>query len=87
MKSLDEARNVLRSGGSMVELAHAIGLLISDPTSSLEDLRLGLRYRGFIAEQAQMAIERRGVTSTGGAGNANGDSHLPSVHPQGTARQ
>lgn len=59
MNTLDEARNVLLNGGRMVDLAKAIGLLISDPRSSVEDLRLGLRYSGFVAEQAEMAIERR----------------------------
>ncbi|MEX2140800.1 MAG: hypothetical protein WD894_16170 [Pirellulales bacterium] len=59
MKTLDEARDVLRSGGSIPDLAQAIGVLISDPTTSLDDLRLGLRYKGFVAEQAELAIERR----------------------------
>jgi hypothetical protein len=59
MNTLDEARNVLRNGGGMVDLAKAIGFLISDPASSVEDLQLGLQYGGFIAEQAELAIERR----------------------------
>jgi hypothetical protein len=59
MKSLNDARTVLRTSGSIADLAQAIGLVISDPASSLDDLRLGLRYGGFVAEQAELAIQRR----------------------------
>jgi hypothetical protein len=72
MRSLDEARTVLRTGGGIADLAEAIGLVISDPSSSLDDLRLGLRYPGFVAEQAELAIERR--EGREGAGIAIQDS-------------
>jgi hypothetical protein len=60
MTSLDEARGVLLSGGTLADLAEAIALIASDPSTSEADLRLGLRHRGFVAEQAQFALRRRG---------------------------
>ncbi|MEX2139618.1 MAG: hypothetical protein WD894_10175 [Pirellulales bacterium] len=63
MTSLDEARDVLQGGGTLADLAEAIALIASDPSSSEADIRLGLRHRGFIAEQAQFALRRRGFES------------------------
>jgi hypothetical protein len=60
MMSKDEARGVLQGGGKLADLAEAIAIVASDPTSSEADIRLGLRHRGFVAEQAQFALERRG---------------------------
>ena len=88
MNSSDEARDLLKSGGSMAELARAIGILISDATSSLDDLRLGLRYRGFVAEQAELAIERRIASSgtTCGMPISNGQALTGSRQNDGTRR-
>jgi hypothetical protein len=58
-RTRDEARDVLTKGGDLVDLGEAIGTVISDPTSSLDDIRLGLRYGGVIGEQAALALQRR----------------------------
>jgi hypothetical protein len=57
--ALQQAREVLNRGGDLVALAEAIGTVISDPSSSLDDVRLGLRYGGIIAEQAALELRRR----------------------------
>lgn len=57
--SLKDAIHLLHKGGSMVELAEAIGVVISDSASTLDDIRLGLRYPGFVAEQAALALSKR----------------------------
>jgi hypothetical protein len=57
--AIDEAREVLIKGGDLVELAEAIGTIISDPASSLDDIRLGLKHGGIIAEQAAIELHRR----------------------------
>jgi hypothetical protein len=72
MTSLDEARLVLQDGGTLADLAEAIAVIASDPSSSEADLRLGLRHRGFVAEQAQFALRRRGFD-----GNPATDSNGP----------
>jgi hypothetical protein len=41
-------------------MAEAIAIITSDSSSSEADIRLGLRYPGFIAEQAEFALRRRG---------------------------
>jgi hypothetical protein len=56
---LENARQVLQNGGDLVALAEAIGTIINDPTSSLDDIRLGLRHGGLIAEQATIALKSR----------------------------
>jgi len=61
---LDEAREALIRGGDLVALAEAIGTIIASPASSLDDLRLGLRHGGMIAEQATLEIRRRETTSS-----------------------
>jgi hypothetical protein len=58
-RALNEARAVLIKGGDLVELAEAIGTIIADPSSSLDDIRLGLQHGGLIAEQAAIALHRR----------------------------
>jgi len=63
MTSLEEARSALQSGGSIAEIAEAIAIIISDPSSSEADIRLGLGHQGFIAEQAEFALRRRGFLS------------------------
>jgi len=55
----EEAVRQLENGGELVELAEAIGTVASDPGSSLDDIALGLRYRGFVREQAALALYRR----------------------------
>lgn len=64
MCAIEKAREVLTNGGDLVDLAEAIGTIISDPSSSLEDIRLGLRHGGIIAEQAAVALRRREGVST-----------------------
>jgi len=59
LSTTNEARDVLLRGGDLVDLAEAMGTIISDPGSSLEDIRLGLRYGGLIAEQATLELRRR----------------------------
>jgi hypothetical protein len=68
LNAIDEAREVLIKGGSLVELAEAIGTIISDPSSSVDDVRLGLRHAGLIAEQATLELQRRGCNSLSDAG-------------------
>jgi hypothetical protein len=60
---LDEAREVLIRGGDLVALAEAIGTIIGSPSSSLDDIRLGLRHGGLIAEQAAIELRRREAAS------------------------
>jgi hypothetical protein len=57
--AIDEAREVLIKGGDLVELEEAIRTIISDPASSLDDIRLGLKHGGIIAEQAAIELHRR----------------------------
>jgi hypothetical protein len=65
MTSLEEARSILKLGGSIADIAEAIAMIISDPSSSEADIRLGLQYPGFIAEQAEFALRRRGLPRHG----------------------
>ncbi len=60
-----DATRVLLNGGSMVELAEAIGVVISDPESTLDEIRLGLQHPGFVAEQAALALSKRQSRSAG----------------------
>lgn len=55
----DEAIRTLKNGGSLVLLAEAIGVVASDPQSSLEEIMLGLSHHGFVQEQAALALYRR----------------------------
>jgi hypothetical protein len=48
----------------MAELAEAIAVVIADPSSSDADIRLGLQYRGFVAEQAEFALRRRNLPAS-----------------------
>ncbi len=57
-----EARRALQKGGPLTLLAEAIGVLLSDPNATDDDLALGLRHRGFVAEQASLALQRRQTT-------------------------
>jgi hypothetical protein len=57
--NLDEARQALQESRDYVRLAEAIGVVISSTASSLEDIMLGLRHGGFIAEQAALALYKR----------------------------
>ncbi len=63
--ALQEARKVLKKGGDLVALAEAIGTVITDPSSSLDDIRLGLRHGGMIAEQAALELRRREARGSG----------------------
>jgi hypothetical protein len=58
--TLPKARSVLQSGADIADMAEAIAVIVSDPSSSEADIRLGLRHPGFIAEQAEFALRRRG---------------------------
>jgi hypothetical protein len=60
-----QARSILQSGATIADMAEAIATIISDPSSSDTDIRLGLRYPGFIAEQAEFALRRRNLQSRG----------------------
>lgn len=53
------ALRVLEQGGDLPELAEAIGIVAGDPAVSLEGIMLGLKYPGFIAEQAAFALYKR----------------------------
>jgi hypothetical protein len=57
--AIHEAREVLIKGGDLVALAEAIGTIVGDPSSSLDDIRLGLKHGGMIAEQAAIELRRR----------------------------
>jgi len=54
-----EAVKTLQEGGNLPALAEAIGIVASDPESSPNDLLLGLPHKGFVAEQAALALYRR----------------------------
>jgi len=53
-----EAIETLRRGGRSVDLAKAIAVLVSDPSTMPRDLLLGLQHPGFVAEQAAFALYR-----------------------------
>lgn len=57
--TLEQARRTLKEGGDLPRLADAIGVIASDRTTSDVDLKLGLRYEGFVAEQAALALYKR----------------------------
>lgn len=59
LMEFDKAVRVLREGGEFVRLVEAIGVLISSPRTTLEDLLLGLPHPGLVAEQAALALYRR----------------------------
>jgi len=73
--TLDQARHILLNGADLVDLAEAIGTVIRDPASSVDDVRLGLRYGGLIAEQAELELRRR--QSIGGQAAKAGKVVLP----------
>lgn len=54
-----EAIEVLRNGGELVDLAEAVGHVVNDPIAPTEALMLGLKYDGLVAEQAALALYRR----------------------------
>ena len=51
-----QAIEMLEKGGKLPELAEAIGVVCSDPAMSLDAIMLGLKYPGFVAEQAAFAL-------------------------------
>ncbi len=58
--TLDEARATLQNSQSgPCELLEAAGTLASEQSSTLDDLMLGLRYWGPIAEASALALYRR----------------------------
>lgn len=57
--TLDEARKQLSTGGALVDLMEAIGVIAHDPRSSVDDLLLGLEQPECVAEQAALALHRR----------------------------
>jgi len=57
--NLNDAIRVLRKGGQLAELAEAVGIVISSPSSSLFDIALGLKYGGVVADQAALALYKR----------------------------
>ena len=54
-----EALKTLEEGAEWPALAEAIGVVMSDPMTSLEALILGLKYKGIVAEQAALGLYRR----------------------------
>lgn len=54
-----DAISTLKKGGEPPELAEAIDILASEPTTSLESIKLGLKYKGSVAEQAALALYKR----------------------------
>ncbi len=54
-----EAINTLEAGGEWPALVEAIGVVVSDPMTSLDALILGLQYGGIVAEQAALGLYRR----------------------------
>ena len=54
-----DARRTLAAGGAWVDLAEAIGVVISDPDSTLDDILLGLPHGGIVAEHAALALYKR----------------------------
>ena len=57
--TLEAARRILMQGGELVELAEAFTAIATDGSASLEDLILGLRHPGFVAEQAALTLYKR----------------------------
>lgn len=58
--TLEQARATLLNGAAgMGDLLLAIGTIVSDRTSSLADLILGLSHPELIAEQASLSLYRR----------------------------
>lgn len=55
----EQAVKTLQDGGSLPDLADAIGTLGSDPNSTPDQIMLGLSYSGFVQEQAVLALHRR----------------------------
>ncbi len=55
----DEAIVLLQKGGALPDLAEAVGIVGSDPATSLDALMLGLKYPGCVAEQAAFALYSR----------------------------
>ena len=54
-----EALRFLDEGGSLVQLAEAVGTLVGDSRSTPQELMRGLRHPGVVAEQAALALYRR----------------------------
>ena len=67
--AIDRARSTLVHGADLIDLAEAIGTIIRDPSSTLDDLRLALRHGGVIAEQAALELRRRQAASNSAAGS------------------
>ena len=44
------------SHSSWSELAEAIGVLANDSSADYDSIELGLRHKGFVAEQAKLAL-------------------------------
>lgn len=57
--NLEDARRTLQESRDYVRLAEAIGVVAGDPASPLEDIIVGLRHGGFVAEQAALALYKR----------------------------
>lgn len=56
---LEQARDILKRDGSYADLLDAVGTLATAQGSSPDDLALGLRYPGIIADQAALALYHR----------------------------
>ncbi len=57
--TLEQARRILKRDGTYGELLNAIGTLAEASTSTYDDLLLGLRYPGVVADQAALALYHR----------------------------
>src|SRR5688572_12582757 len=57
--TVETAVQTLREGGEWVDLVEAIGTVISDPSSTLSDIMLGLHHPGIVSEYAALALYKR----------------------------
>jgi len=83
--TLRDARHILRHGGEWVQLADAIGVVISSRATQLSDLLLGVDHPGFVVEQAQSRFTcARDAKTT--ARRAGGHSHPGPIPAPGRDR-
>lgn len=57
--TLQDARQILTRGGELVALTEAFTAIATNAAASLDDLMLGLRHPGFVAEQAALLLYKR----------------------------
>jgi hypothetical protein len=54
----EEAVRILKDGGDFYHLAEAIGI-VADERSPLAEIMLGLKYSGYVQQQAALALHAR----------------------------